>query len=132
MNKVIITLIILLLGISAHAEEARVIRVIDGDSLRIELRGLELDLRLLGIDAPEWNKPGGPEAKAFVKAWIGEDMTIDLEFDKKRYGKYGRLLAWVWLNGQLLQEELIKSGNARMRWIKEKDKHYQRLLAAKG
>lgn len=116
----------LALAIPARAEEARVLRVIDGDSLRIELRGLQLDLRLLGVDAPEWNKPGGQEAKAFVEEWIG-DGVIDLEFDRHRYGKYGRLLAWVWKDDRLLQEDLVRAGQARVRWLDKKDKYYDLL-----
>ncbi len=40
---------------------------------------------------------------------------IDFEYDKKRYGKYGRLLAWVWRYHELLQEELIKTKYAEMK-----------------
>jgi len=123
--------LLLLLAVSAMAEEAHVLKVIDGDSLRIELRGLQMDLRLLGIDAPEYNQPGGPEATEFVKAWIAQGGTIDLEYDRKRYGKYGRLLAWVWRDGHLLQEDMVRAGYAQVKWITEKDKHYQRLIAAK-
>jgi len=126
-----ITVLLLLLAVPAHAEEAHVLKVIDGDSLRIELRGLQIDLRLLGVDAPEWDKKGGAEAKAFVQDWIAQGGTIDLEYDRKRYGKYGRLLAWVWRDGHLLQEDMVRAGHAKVKWIDEKDKHYQRLTAAK-
>jgi len=57
--RIFVLLPILLLAVPAMAEEAHVLKVIDGDSMRIELRGLELNLRLLGIDAPEYNQPGG-------------------------------------------------------------------------
>ena len=130
-NSIIITALLLLLAIPANAEEAHVLRVIDGDSLRIELRGIEVQLRLLGVDAPEWNQPGGPEAKAFVEGWLAQGGTIDLEYDRKRYGKYGRLLAWVWRDGRLLQEDMVRAGHAEVKWISDKDKHYQRLIAAK-
>tara|TARA_B100000683_G_scaffold213553_1_gene208506 strand:- start:273 stop:698 length:426 start_codon:yes stop_codon:yes gene_type:complete len=134
-HKSLITLLFIfafaLTGI-ATAEEARVIRVIDGDSLRIELRGLEMDLRLLGVDAPEWNQPGGEEAKAFVQAWVDKGDSIDLEFDRKMYGKYGRLLAWVWMDDELLQEELVRHGHAQVKWLSVKNKHYSRLKHEKG
>ena len=69
-NNLIVAVLILLLAVPALAEEAHVLKVIDGDSMRIELRGIQVDLRLLGVDAPEWDAKGGPEAKAFVEAWI--------------------------------------------------------------
>jgi len=125
-----LTLILFLLATPAMAEEAHVIKVIDGDSLRIELRGIQVDLRLLGVDAPEWNKPGGAEAKAFVEAWVAKGGTIDLEFDRSRYGKYGRLLAWVWRDNELLQESLLRHGHAQVKWIDKKNKHYKRLMGA--
>jgi micrococcal nuclease len=125
-------ILILFLAVPAQAEEAYVLRVIDGDSLRIELRGLEMDLRLLGVDAPEWDTPGGPKAKEFVQAWVDKaGGVIDLEFDRHRYGKYGRLLAWVWHDGHLLQEDMIHAGHAEIRWLKKDNKHYSRLAAAK-
>jgi len=130
-NSLIITVFILFLAMPAMAEEAHVIKVIDGDSMRIELRGIQVDLRLLGVDAPEYNQPGGAEATAFVKAWVEQGGTIDLEYDHNRYGKYGRLLAWVWRGGHLLQEDMVRAGHAQVKRITEKDKHYQRLMAAK-
>ncbi len=89
-----------------------------------------MNLRLLGIDAPEWNKPGGAEAKAFVEQWVAKNDTVDLEFDKKLYGKYGRLLAWVWRDNQLLQEEIVRAGHAEVKWISKKNKHYKRLISS--
>ena len=123
-------ILILFLACTALAEEARVLRVIDGDSLRIELRGLEMSLRLLGVDAPEWNTPDGPKAKTFVQEWVdAAGGVIDLEFDLHRYGKYGRLLAWVWKDDQLLQEELVKRGLAEVKWLEKSNRYYSRLTA---
>lgn len=124
-------LVLFLLAVPAFAEEAHVLRVIDGDTLRVEIHGEPVNLRLLGVDAPERNEAGGPEATAFVKQWVAKGGTVDIEYGKRRYGKYGRLLAWIWRDGQLLQEELIRTGHAEVKWISKKDKHYGRLTAAK-
>jgi len=116
----------------------RVLKVTDGDSLVVELRGLRVRVRLSGINTPEWNKPGGEEATAFTKAWIERGEVIDLEaaqdcfIDKPNvWDKYNRLLAFVWRDGVMLQEEILKNGNAEVKYIRETDKYYARLVAAK-
>ena len=129
-NILITALLVLTLALPAMAEEAHVIRVIDGDTLRVEVRGIQVNLRLLGVDCPEMPTPEGKAAKAWVQAWLEQGGTIDLEYDRKRYGKYGRLLAWVWRDGHLLQEDMVRNGHAEIKYIKPKDKHYERLLAA--
>jgi len=113
-------------------QTAHVVRVIDGDTLRVEVHGVEINLRLLGVDCPEMNSTGGPEAKAYVVSWLKQGKAINLEYGRRRYGKYGRLLAWVWRDGHLLQEDLIRNGHAEIKYIKKHDKHYARLQAAKS
>src|SRR4051794_24270935 len=54
------------------AATARIVRVVDGDTVEIDLDGKRDDLRLIGIDTPETVKPGtpvqcyGPRASAFT------------------------------------------------------------------
>lgn len=56
-------------------KRARLLRVIDGDTIEVLLdQGFrdtkEIDVRLLGVWAPEMREPGGPETKAFVQEWF--------------------------------------------------------------
>lgn len=94
---------------------ARVVRVIDGDTLLFE-RGVRV--RLIGADTPETVKPGapvepwGPEATEFTREFIG-DGHVRLQFDRERKDRYGRFLAYVWVGEQMLNEELIRAGLAR-------------------
>lgn len=129
-TPILTALLLLALSLPAMAEEAHVLRVIDGDTLRVEVRGIQVNLRLLGVDCPEMPTPEGKEAKAYVQAWLDQGGAVDLEYDRKRYGKYGRLLAWVWRDGRLLQEDLVHTGHAEIKYIKPKDKHFARLAAA--
>ncbi len=94
----------------------RVERVIDGDTLRLTNRAR---VRLLGIDAPEIARPGhpvepfGPEAAQFTRQFVARDGgAVQLQFDRERVDKYGRLLAYVWVGQQMLNEELIRAGLA--------------------
>ena len=86
-------LIILLFGLGllfwsvpAHSENAVVVRVIDGDTITVQIAGAIRTIRLIGVDTPETVhptkkvQPGGPEASAFAKAAL-DRQTVRLEAD---------------------------------------------------
>lgn len=89
------------------------LRVIDGDTIVIE--GNE-KVRLIGVDTPETVHPKKPvqyfgkEASAFTKKMV-EGKQVRLEYDWQRKDKYGRTLAYVYLeDGTFLNLEIIKQG----------------------
>lgn len=90
----------------------RIERVVDGDTL--VLAGGER-VRLIGVNTPETVKPNwpvepfGPEASAFTKR-LAEGRTATLGFDRERRDKYGRTLAYVYLDGVMLNEEILRAG----------------------
>jgi micrococcal nuclease len=90
-----------------------VIRVVDGDTLQLD--GGER-VRLIGVDTPETvhpNKPVGyfgKEASAFTKR-MAEGKRARLEFDVERTDRFGRTLAYVYLeDGTFLNAEIIREG----------------------
>ena len=93
----------------------RVARVVDGDTLLMADR---TRVRLLGVDTPETKRPEtpvepfGPEASEFTRTHV-EGRIVKLEFDKERHDKYGRVLAYVYLDDWFLNEELIRAGLGR-------------------
>ncbi|MFZ5631804.1 MAG: thermonuclease family protein [Bacillota bacterium] len=96
----------------------KVIRVIDGDTFEITNRGRKERVRLIGVDTPESVKPGaevepfGIEAGNYTKKLI-EGKPVRLEFDVQERDKYGRLLAYVYLeDGTLLNARLLEEGLA--------------------
>lgn len=95
----------------------RVARVIDGDTL---LLADGARLRLIGIDTPELafeDRPAEPlaaEATAFTRRFLARGEVI-LRFDRERLDRYGRFLAYVWVEDKLLNEELVRAGLARAR-----------------
>lgn len=90
----------------------RVKRVVDGDTLLLESGER---VRLLGVDTPETKKPNtpvqlfGPEASAFTTQMV-EGKEVRLVFDRERFDKYHRLLAFVYVGDVCLNEELIRNG----------------------
>jgi micrococcal nuclease len=107
---------------------ARVIRVIDGDTIEAEVDSKPEDVRLIGIDTPETVKPGtpvqcfGPQASAFTHGLL-EGRTVHLVLGVERRDVYGRLLAYVRLGGRLVNAALVRRGLARSLTIPPNDLH---------
>lgn len=70
----------------------------DGDSMVVEIDGEEVEVRLIGINTPERGTEEGEEAYKFVKEYLTKGQILFLEYDKERYDKYDRTLAYIWLN----------------------------------
>jgi endonuclease YncB( thermonuclease family) len=64
----------------------RVTRVIDGDSLKIS--GVDADIRLWGLDAPEWNEPGGSDATAALRKLALSRRVVCDHMDTDRYDRF--------------------------------------------
>lgn len=91
-------------------------RVVDGDTIVVDIDGVCEKVRLVGVDTPETvhpNKPVehyGKEASAFTRNMVEGEM-VRLEYDTQRRDRYGRLLAYVYLpDGTFLNAEIIKQG----------------------
>lgn len=101
--------------------EYEVVSVTDGDTFEINYNGTKTKVRLIGIDTPESVHPNskknnkyGEEASKHTKSLL-ERKTVKLEFDVSPRDKYGRLLAYVYLeDGEMLNEKLLKEGYAQV------------------
>lgn len=82
-------------------EEVTVIRVVDGDTIHVRTPdGADETIRFIGVNTPESttrHEPYGNEASAFTKARLPVGLTVWLELDSRERDKYGRLLAYIWL-----------------------------------
>ena len=98
-------------------------RVVDGDTIDglIDLGfGLTISrrVRLLGVNTPETRtrdldeKAAGLKAKAFVVGLLSQG-NIRIKTQKDATGKYGRLLADVWVGEVHVQSELLRLGLAK-------------------
>ena len=92
---------------------AEVVKVIDGDTIRVLWSGRDFDfpVRIIDINAPEMNE-GGREAKEWLEGVI-EGETVDIIIDKnQRVGKWGRLLGKVESMGLDMGEMMMRLGLA--------------------
>lgn len=95
----------------ARFETARVVRVIDGDTIVVELNGQTYRLRYIGIDTPEPDQPFGREALE-KNAELVSGQIVELEKDVSEVDRYGRLLRYVWIGEMMVNRELVCQGYA--------------------
>ena len=99
---------------------APVDRVIDGDTIRVQLDGARYTVRLTGVYTPETRhptrgvEPYGPEAAAYTTARLtGATVRLDRDPAGDDIDAYGRLLRYVVLaSGENVNATLIREGLA--------------------
>ncbi|WP_051553946.1 thermonuclease family protein [Desulfobulbus elongatus] len=102
-----VTTLILFASATAVAVPAKIIGIVDGDSLKATIEGKLVEIRLYGIDAPETDQPGGKQATRAVQRLIaGGDITIR-PMDRDRYG---RTVAMVYAGEKSVNEAMIGEG----------------------
>lgn len=95
-----------------------VVRVIDGDTVIVDVNGQPETLRLIGLDTPETVDPRKPvqcfgvEASNKAKSALSEQkVRIETDPTQGTYDKYGRLLAYIFLpDGMLFNKMMIEEG----------------------
>jgi hypothetical protein len=110
-------------------ERAEVIRVIDGDTFEIMYNGNKTSVRLLGINTPEKGEVYYSEAKNLTERYV-LNKTVELEFGNEKRDLYNRLLAYVSLNNENINKELIRNGFASPYFPEGKDRYYRDFMDA--
>lgn len=103
-----LSIVILLVG-EVSAWEGIVVKVIDGDSLKVRRNGKVYEIRLYGIDTPEYRQPYSNKAKQFSKR-IAYKQIVTVE--EKDIDRYGRIVALVMSQGKMVNMELVREGLA--------------------
>lgn len=102
-----------------------VVDVVDGDTIKVLKRGRTETIRLIGIDTPETVAPGqpvecfGPQSSAAMNSIaLGRRVSLEEDLSQDRIDRYGRRLAFVWVEDQrgrpvkLTQWIMVKRGYA--------------------
>ena len=120
-----------------EGDDVRVTEVVDGDTIKVAYpNGTRETIRLLGVDTPEVygeNTPdefeglpettagaaclgrAGEDASAYAKDRLaGESVTLVFDEQSDRRGYYGRLLAYVYVDGESFNYALLREGHARV------------------
>jgi micrococcal nuclease len=118
--------------------QATVTRVVDGDTIVVDLGDRTEKVRLIGIDTPETKDPRKPvqcygkEASKRTEALLPEGTAVRLERDVELRDRYGRLLAYVFRqpDGLFVNLELARGGYAQVLTIPPNVANADRFVAA--
>ena len=107
---------LLILPVISLAGQGRVIRVVDGDTIVVNYKGNLEKVRLLRVNTPEsvhpdkkQNIPMGKVASDYTKGRLNVKY-VGLEFEGPLRGNYGRLLAYVFIDGVNFNIDLVRQG----------------------
>lgn len=112
----------------------KVTRVVDGDTIQIDSGET---VRYIGMDTPESVDPR-KGVQCFAKEATEKNTalvlgkTVELEHDISKTDRYGRLLAYVWLNDLMVNEYLVRQGYAFARTFPPDVKYQLPLLKAEA
>lgn len=108
--------------------------ITDGDTLRLEVDGVELRVRLVGIDTPEVNPDVecfGPEAEAALAALAPPGSTLAFAYDRDPRDQYDRELMYLFTaDGRFINYELVAQGYAEAVLVEPNDRYFDDLVAA--
>ena len=110
-----------------------VVDVVDGDTIDVARGDTTDTIRLLGIDTPETHHPTkpvecfGPEAAAYTDSQL-RGRAVELEGDIEGRDRYGRRLAYVIVDGERFNDELLQRGYARLLVIEPNHAHARTML----
>lgn len=116
--------------------DAKVVRVVDGDTFEAEYGGQTKTVRLLNVDTPETKHPNkivecqGPEATRFLQEKLPAGKSVKLRFDQEGTDKYNRVLAAAFLGDELVNASIARAGLGVAMSIAPNTKYYEPVKAA--
>ncbi len=93
-------------------EEARLVRVLDGDTIDVQIQGRTYRARSIGIDAPERGQAFYTEAASANRRLV-EGKPLRLARDVSETDRYGRLLRYVFAGEVFVNRALVEGGYAQ-------------------
>lgn len=127
-NRILILILILILVVPTIAfaknkEKVKLVKCIDGDTAIFKIGKEEEKVRFLAINTPEYSKNKkesfGKESSDYTCKKLEKGEKIELEYDpaSEKRDKYGRVLAWIFVDDKLLQEDLVSKGYAEIKYV---------------
>lgn len=106
------------------SETGRVINVIDGDTIVVDIGGRAETIRYVGINTPERDEPCYWDATRANEALV-DGRTVRLVRDVTNRDRYDRLLRYVYVGDTLVGRELIAQGYAEVVLYEPDDRFYE-------
>jgi micrococcal nuclease len=115
--------------------DGRVTKIVDGDTIHVQIGGRREKIRYIGVDTPETHKPGTPvqcygRAASAFNARLLAGRQVELRTDAETRDRYGRLLAYVYRrpDGLFVNAELVRRGFAMILTIPPNVAHAEEFL----
>lgn len=112
------------IDITTTLKECQVVYVVDGDTYDIVINNNKYRIRAAGFDTPEvchpkkgfghWAFKASEAAKRIIENGKVFHVALDTEGYKQRWcnDRYGRIVAHITVDGELIGRKLLKEGNA--------------------
>jgi len=113
---------------NVEGESARVVRVIDGDTIDVNINGTEYRVRYVGVNTPERDEICYDDAVEANRELV-EGRTVTLVIDTNDTDQYDRLLRYVYVGSTFVNEELVQTGYAEAVRYAPDDEFYNDFLA---
>ncbi len=128
MKKVVIIFLffcIFLTNVNAEKVAVKFESCVDGDTIKVILDDKKTTVRFLAIDTPETvhptkgEEPYGKEASNYTCDKVKNAKKLELEYDEgsAKTDKYSRALAWIFVDDNLLQKDLVSLGYAKVAYL---------------
>lgn len=124
----VIVLALVVPAVAQSALEGAVVRIVDGDTIYVRLADRVEKVRYIGVNTPEvhhpWKgeEPGGRAAAAVNRELVG-GRHVRLELDVQSRDRHGRLLAYVWVDGTMVNAELVRRRFAQVMTVPPNVRH---------
>lgn len=118
---------------SLRTVEGVVTKVVDGDTIHVRVGDRLEKVRYIGVNTPEVHhptrgqEPGGREASEVNRGLVA-GRQVRLELDVQERDRYGRLLAYVWVAGTMINAELVSRGYAQVMTVPPNVRYQQLFL----
>jgi micrococcal nuclease len=122
-----------LAGAQSPSIEGLVVRVVDGDTIHVQLSDRLEKVRYIGVNTPELRHPQrgvepGSHAARAVNRRLVEGKRVRLELDVQPRDRHGRLLAYVWTGDTMVNAELLRLGYAQVMTVPPNVRHQSLFL----
>jgi micrococcal nuclease len=139
-KKIILLLMILLLSAcNDQIIDKNIVSLnycVDGDTADFNYQNNDYRFRFIGIDSPELvnNEPYSKLAANYSCELLVKANKIEVEFDENCdiEDKYGRKLAWVFVDDELLQSKILKKGYAVVAYLYDDYKYTNDLYESEN
>lgn len=109
---------------NGNSETGRVVRIIDGDTIDVDINGTVERVRYVGVNTPERDEVCYDEATEANRLMV-EGQVVRLVRDSSDRDRYDRLLRYIYVGETFVNRELIVQGYAEVVLYPPDDAHYE-------